>query len=248
MNFKDYFSRQASAYTKYRPHYPEALFAYLATLTVDHRVAWDCATGSGQAALGLTDYFEEIIATDASEKQIANAIEHSRITYLLAAAEETEIEADSLDLIVVAQALHWFDLDRFYAEVRRVSKPGGVLAAWSYSLLRLTPALDSVLDNFYTEVIGPFWPPERKLVDNKYQSIPFPFEELEAPQFEMKAKWNLAHLLGYLATWSSVQKFKEMYNTDPIEIIIKDLRRAWGRRQDEKKILWPINMRVGRIH
>jgi SAM-dependent methyltransferase len=247
MSYKDYFSKQAAEYTKYRPHYPAALFEYLATLVYSRQKAWDCATGSGQAALGLTDYFEEIIATDASEKQIANAVKHSRITYFMAAAEETEIEADSFDLVVVAQALHWFDLDRFYAEARRVSKPGGVLAAWSYSLLRLTPALDSVLDKFYTEVVGPFWPPERKLVDDKYQSIPFPFEKLEAPQFKLEAKWNLTHLLGYLGTWSSVQKFKDKHNSDPIELVIKDLREAWGRPQDEKQVQWPVNMRVGRI-
>jgi len=139
MNFKDYFSKQASEYTRYRPHYPAAIFAYLATLTVDHQLAWDCATGSGQAALGLANHFEKIIATDASDKQIANATAHDRITYMVAAAEKTEIASRSVDLIVVAQALHWFHLEKFYAEVRRVSKSGGVLAVWSYSLLRITP-------------------------------------------------------------------------------------------------------------
>ncbi len=246
MNFKDYFSKQASEYTRYRPHYPEALFEYLATLVSSRQRAWDCATGSGQAALGLTPYFEEIIATDASEKQIANVFEHQKITYLIAPAEKTEIESDSVDLIVVAQALHWFELDRFYAEVRRVLQKGGVLAVWSYSLLRISSAIDRVLDQFYTNVVGPFWPPERKLVDDKYQSIPFPFEELVAPLFKMEARWNLDRLVGYLGTWSSVQKFKDKHNTDPIEIVIRDLRRAWGRPEDEKEIHWPINMRVGR--
>ena len=176
MNFKDYFSNQASEYTRYRPHYPEALFEYLATLTIDHQLAWDCATGSGQAALGLADYFDEIVATDASTKQIANAIEHEKITYIVAPAEKTEIVSGSVDLIVVAQALHWFDLDKFYAEVRRVSKSAGVLAVWSYSLLRVTPAIDRLIDKFYTGVVGPFWPTERKFVDDKYQSIIFPFQ------------------------------------------------------------------------
>jgi ubiquinone/menaquinone biosynthesis C-methylase UbiE len=248
MNFKDYFSKQASAYTKYRPHYPEALFEYLATLVFSHQRAWDCATGSGQAALGLTPYFEEIIATDASEKQIANVFEHKKITYRIAPAEKTGIESHSVDLIVVAQALHWFELDRFYTEARRVLQEGGVLAVWSYSLLRISSAIDRVLDHFYTKVVGPFWPPERKLVDDKYQSISFPFEELAAPPFKMETRWNLNRLVGYLGTWSSVQKFKDKRDTDPIEVVIGDLRRAWGRPEDEKGIHWPIHMRIGRIN
>ena len=247
MNFKDYFSKQASEYTRYRPHYPEALFEYLGKLVSSRRRAWDCATGSGQAAIGLTPYFEEIIATDASDEQIANAVAHDRITYVVVPAEKTEITSGSVDLIAVAQALHWFDFDRFYAEVRRVLKEGGVLAAWSYSLLRISSAIDRVLDHFYTNVVGPFWPPERKLVDDKYQSIPFPFEELVAPLFKMETRWNLDRLVGYLGTWSSVQKFKDKHNTDPIEIVIRDLRRAWGRPEDEKEINWPIHMRVGRV-
>ena len=247
MNFKDYFSKQASEYTRYRPHYPAPLFEYLAELVIDHQLAWDCATGSGQAALGLVKYFEKIIASDASDEQIANAVAHDRITYVVAPAEKTEITSGSVDLIVVAQALHWFDLDRFYAEVRRVSQEGGVLAVWSYSLLRISSAIDRVLDHFYTNVVGPFWPPERKLVDDKYQSISFPFEELVAPLFKMEARWNLDRLVGYLGTWSSVQNFKDKHNTDPIEVVIRDLRRAWGRPEDEKEINWPIHMRVGRV-
>ncbi|MGD8878606.1 MAG: class I SAM-dependent methyltransferase [Syntrophobacterales bacterium] len=247
MNFKDHFSKQASAYTKHRPHYPAPLFEYLAEQVLDHQIAWDCATGSGQAALGLAHYFEKVIATDASDEQIANAVAHDRITYAVAPAEKTEITSGSVDLIAVAQALHWFDFDGFYAEVRRVLKEGGVIAAWSYSLLRISSAIDRVLDQFYADVIGPFWPPERKLVDDKYQSIPFPFEELVAPQFKMETRWNLDRLVGYLGTWSSVQKFKDKHNTDPIEVVIRDLRRAWGSSEDEKEIHWPIHMRIGRV-
>ena len=248
MDFKDYFSKQASAYIRYRPHYPAQLFEYLAELALDHQLAWDCATGSGQAALGLAHYFEKVIATDASEEQIANAVAHDRISYVVAPAEKTEITSGSVDLIVVAQALHWFDFDKFYAEVRRVLKEGGVLAVWSYSLLRISSAIDRVLARFYTNVVGPFWPPERKLVDDKYQSIPFPFEELVAPLFKMEVNWNLDSLVGYLGTWSSVQKFKDKYNTDPLEIVMRDVLRAWGRPEDEREIHWPIHMRVGRVN
>jgi ubiquinone/menaquinone biosynthesis C-methylase UbiE len=195
----------------------------------------------------LTPYFEQVIATDASEKQIANAIEHSKITYLVAPAEKTSIESASLDLIVVAQALHWFDFGRFYAEVRRVSKPGGVLAAWSYSLLRIAPEIDLVLDKFYTDVVGSFWPRERKLVNDRYQSIIFPFGELDAPQFKMEAEWSLEHLIGYLGTWSAVQRYKEKHKSDPVEAFAEDLKLLWGQPQDERRVHWPINMRVGRV-
>jgi SAM-dependent methyltransferase len=247
MNFKDYFSKQASAYTRYRPHYPAPLFAYLAELTIDHQLAWDCATGSGQAARGLTNYFEKIIATDASDNQIANATAHERITYMVAAAERTEIASESVDLIVVAQALHWFDLDKFYAEVRRVSKSAGVLAVWSYSLFRITPAIDRLVDKFYTDELGPFWPAERKFVDDKYQSIIFPFQELSTPSFKMEARWDSNQLIGYLKTWSAVQRFKEKHKTDPVEAFAQDLSWEWGRPEEEKQILWQINLRVGRV-
>ncbi|MEJ2363527.1 MAG: class I SAM-dependent methyltransferase [Deltaproteobacteria bacterium] len=247
MNFKDFFSTQASEYTRYRPHYPAALFKYLAELTTDHQLAWDCATGNGQAALGLTNYFEKVIATDASPKQIANATTHERITYIVAPAEGTEIISGSVDLIVVAQALHWFNFDKFYAEARRVSKPGGVLAVWSYSLLRITPAIDRLVDKFYTEVVGPFWPAERKFVDHKYQSISFPFEESTSPTFNMEVNWSIEHLLGYIGTWSSVLKFKEQNKADPLEDFARDLKKIWGRPEAERMIRWPINMRVGRV-
>jgi SAM-dependent methyltransferase len=247
MAFKDYFSKLAAEYTHYRPHYPAALFEYLASVVASRKRAWDCATGNGQAALGLAQYFESIIATDASEKQIRNATEHDRITYAVAPAEKTAIENNSLDLIVVAQALHWFALDKFYAEARRVLKPGGLIAAWSYSLLRISPPIDIHIDKFYTDIVGPFWPPERKLVDDRYRSIPFPFAEMSAPQFSMEAKWSLEHLIGYLGTWSSVLKFSNKHGTDPIDLVIKDLRQAWGRPEQEKQIHWPIHIRVGRV-
>jgi SAM-dependent methyltransferase len=248
MNFKDHFSKQASEYTRYRPHYPGPLFQYLAELTIEHQLAWDCATGSGQAALGLTPYFDEIIATDASEKQITNAIAHNKITYLVSPAERTEIDSNAIDLIVVAQALHWFDLDKFYGEVKRVLKAGGVIAAWSYGLLRISPPVDELLDKFYVDVVGPFWPPERKLVDDGYRSIPFPFQEFSSPAFSMEANWSLDHLLGYIGTWSSVQKFKEQNNANPLKGFARDLKQVWGRLEDEKQVRWPINMRVGRVH
>lgn len=214
---------------------------------MDHQLAWDCATGSGQAGLGLVDYFEKIVATDASAKQIANAAKHDKISYSVAPAEKTKIASGSVDLIVVAQALHWLDLDKFYGEVRRVSKPSGVLAVWSYSLLRINPAIDKLVDKFYTDVVGPFWPAERKFVDEKYESIAFPFQEFTSPAFNMEAKWSFEHLVGYIGTWSSVQKFREQNKADPLEGFARDLKQVWGRLEEKKRIRWPINMRVGRV-
>ena len=247
MRFKDYFSKQASQYTKYRPRYPAALFEYVAGLTNGHERAWDCATGSCQAALGLTTYFGHIIATDASEKQIANATPHTKISYAVARAEKTEIKSNSIDLTVVAQAVHWFNLDEFYSEVSRVSTSGGVIAVWCYSLLRISPAMDRMLDYFYTDMVGPFWPPERKLVDDKYQSIPFPFQELRAPLFKMEAEWSLEHLLGYLGTWSSVQRYVDMNKANPLKGFEKDLKLVWGQPEDKRRVHWPIHLRVGRV-
>jgi SAM-dependent methyltransferase len=247
MRFKDHFSKQSPNYSRYRPSYPTALFEYLAGLTAVKERAWDCATGNGQAALGLVPFYEEVIATDASEQQIANAIRHKNICYAVAIAEKTELQSSSIDLVVVAQAIHWFDLKRFYAEVKRLLKPQGAIAVWSYSLLRISPRVDRLLDEFYTDIVGPFWPPERKLVDDKYRSLPFPFRQLPAPHFNMEARWKLEHLIGYLGTWSSVQRYKQKYNDDPIGEIGGELRAAWGGQKRERRIIWPIYMRVGRV-
>src|SRR5262249_11566853 len=157
--FKDHFSKHATDYAKFRPRYPQKLFDYLGSITPSRQLAWDCGTGSGQAAVGLASVFDRVIATDASEKQIANAQSHDRVEYRVAAAENSGIESETLDLVMVAQALHWFDLDRFYAEVRLVLKDKGVFAASAYNLLHITPAIDEVVSRYYYDVVGPFWPP-----------------------------------------------------------------------------------------
>src|SRR5437867_9645499 len=166
MTFKDHFSRQAADYAKFRPGYPQELFQYVGSVAPSRQLAWDCGTGNGQAAVGLASVFDRVIATDASEKQITNAEPHQRVDYRVAPAENSGIKSETIDLIMVAQALHWFDLDRFYAEARRVLKPNGVLAASAYNLLHIEPAIDEVINRYYYDVVGPFWPPERKLVEN----------------------------------------------------------------------------------
>lgn len=246
MSFKDHFSRQSFDYSRYRPHYPTALFNYLVAQTTNHQRAWDCGTGSGQAAIALALFFREVIATDPSPQQIAHAVAHDRLRYVVAPAEDSGLDNDSVDLITVAQALHWFDLDRFYTEARRVLRPGGALAVWCYGLTRISPAVDRILERFYSDTLGPFWPPERRLVEEGYRGLPFPFPELKPPGFEMVAKWKLAHLLNYLSTWSAVQRYREQHHGDPLDSISSELSYAWGKPETVLPVRWPISLRLGR--
>lgn len=247
MRFKDHFSGHAEAYTRFRPHYPAALFEFLASLPEGRRAAWDCGAGNGQAAVRLAGFFDEVLASDASARQIAQAQPHPRVRYFVAPAEQTGIEAGSVDLVVVAQALHWFDFERFYREVRRVAKPGAALAVWCYGLMNTTPRADELIERLYADIVGPYWPAERDLVESRYQTIPFPFQDLPAPRFEMRAEWDLDSLLGYLGTWSAVQRYRERHDTDPLAQILPELRAAWGAPEDIRKVTWPLHLRVGKI-
>ena len=244
MSSKDHFSKQAADYAKFRPRYPHEMFEYLGSLAPRRQLAWDCGTGNGQAAVGLTTVFDRVSATDASEKQIANAQSHERIEYRVTRAEKSDIESASIDLIMVAQALHWFDLDRFYDEVRRVLKKNSVLAASAYNLLHVKPAIDELINRYYYEVVGPFWPPERVLIE-KFEELPLPFSEIQTPSFEMIAQWNPEHLLGYLRSWSATQRFIAANKHDPLEAIADDLRAAWGDPGQMRKVVWPLILRVG---
>jgi len=246
MSFADHFSAQAAPYRRYRPHYPAALFAYLADSVTRRQRAWDCGTGSGQAAQALARYFATVFASDASAAQIAHAIRHERVHYRVAPAEDSGLTAASVDLITVAQALHWFDLARFYAEVERVLRPAGVLAVWCYGLLRVTPTIDSILTVFYRETVGPFWPPQRRWVDNGYRDLPLPFAERSTPAFAITAQWNLPDLLGYLGTWSAVQRYRDCHRTDPVAALCKALAPAWGEPANRYPVQWPIQLRLGR--
>ncbi len=244
MTFKDHFSKQAADYAKFRPGYPQELFDYLGSIAPSRHLAWDCGTGNGQAAVALASVFARVIATDASEKQISEAQPHERVEYRVALSENSGIQSGTIDLIMVAQALHWFDLDRFYREVRRVLKNNGVFAASAYNLLRVEPAIDEVVNRYYYEVVGLFWPPERKRVE-QFADLPFPFHKVDAPKFEMTAQWNLDDLLGYLQTWSSTQRFIAAKASDPLEQIMDELRSAWGNTKQTRHVLWPLTLRVG---
>ena len=221
------------------------MFEYLGTITPTRQLAWDCATGNGQAAVGLASVFDRVIATDASEKQIANAEQRDRVEYRVAPAEESGLESNSIDLIMVAQALHWFDLERFYDEVRRVLKPNGALAASAYRFFHITPEIDELVNHRYHDgVVGPFWPPERALIQ-KFEALPFPFPEIDVPRFEMTAEWNLDQLIGYLRSWSATQRFVATTGRNPLDEIGGDVEKAWGERQKTKRIVWPVTLRVG---
>ncbi len=247
MDFKDHFSTQSADYAKYRPHYPEELFEYLASISPARKVAWDCGTGNGQAALGLAPYFDLVIATDPSDKQIRHAAPHERIRYVVAPAEQTEILPQTVDLITVAQALHWFDFERFHAEIRRVAQPGAMIAAWMYNLLYTEPAVSKIINEYYFDIVGPYWPAERKHIESEYRTIPFPFAEVQAPAFKLAAHWTLAELLGYLYTWSATQRYLAQHGAQPLEKIANKLAAAWGDSATAKRMQWPLFLRVGRV-
>jgi SAM-dependent methyltransferase len=246
VSFKDHFSGQATAYAKFRPTYPRQLFKYISTLSPDHEVALDCATGNGQAAVALAEFFKSVIAVDASAQQVGNAERHERVAYRVAPAEATGLTAQSCAAITVAQALHWLPLELFYSEVRRLLKPGGVLAVWAYNYLRITPKIDAVVMHFHDEIVGPYWPPERKLVGRGYLDLAFPFQELAVPSFHIEARWSLQHLLGYLRTWSASQRYLAANGRDPVDSIVEELKTAWGKWNAERCAIWPLTTRIGR--
>jgi len=245
--FKDHFSDRSGNYLRYRPSYPDALFAFLAEISPTRRRVWDCATGSGQAAQGLATHFERVIATDASAAQIGSAVPAANVDYRVAPAEASGLPDHSVDLVTVAQALHWLDLERFYDEVRRALEPGGLLAAWSYNLLRTDPAIDAQVDAFYSHTVGPYWPPERRWIENGYCDLPFPFPELDTPPFAMTAQWRLEQLLGYLGTWSATKRYRSERGTDPLETVRPGVRAAWGDPAQTRIFYWPLALRIGAL-
>jgi SAM-dependent methyltransferase len=246
MSFKDHFSTQAADYARFRPRYPDELFAFVGKTAPANELAWDCATGSGQAAVGLARSFQHVIATDASASQIKNAEAHSRVTYRVATAESSGLEAGSCDAITVAQALHWFEFDSFVREAKRVLKNDGVLVVSSYLFLHATPQIDAIVNRYYHDIVGPYWPPERVLVERGLREFSFPFEEIAAPELRITMDWTLADVVGYLQTWSATQRYLAANGSNPLSLIESDLRAAWGDPASRRPVSWPLEVRAFR--
>ena len=246
MSYVELFSGHAGQYAAARPRYPPALYEWLAELAPRRQLAWDCATGSGQAAQDLVRHFARVIATDASAAQLAQAEPHPRIVYRQAPAEASGLAPASADLITVAQALHWLDLPAFFEEAARVIAAGGVFAAWTYSLAHVAPAIDAQVERLYRMTLDGYWPERRILVDERYRSIELPFPELPAPRFEITADWTLDQFAAYLRTWSAVQRFIADRHRDPVDELAYTLRPLWGEPHERRTVRWPLSVRAGR--
>jgi SAM-dependent methyltransferase len=240
----DHFSAVAAQYAESRPSYPAELAAFLAGLAPARSLAWDCATGNGQAAVLLAEYFDRVAATDLSESQLQHATPHPRVEYRRGREFESGLAEASCDLVTVAQAAHWFDLSAFYDEVRRVLKPGGVLAIWGYARIFVNPEIDRVLRWFEYERVGQYWPPGRELARDEYRGLPFPFPRLDAPAFTIERSWTCADMLGMLSSTSAAAKCCEIEGHDPVADVAPKLEPLWG--PERRTVRWPIHMLVGR--
>jgi SAM-dependent methyltransferase len=244
---KDNFSKQSDHYFLYRPTYPVELVEYISSLCSEHNCVWDCGTGNGQLANVLSQFFNKVYATDLSKKQIDNAIKKENIFYKVESVEQTFFEDNQFDLITVAQALHWFDFKKFYKEVNRTLKPNGIFATIGYSLIKISQDIDEIINNFYSHIIGKYWDIERKLVDQEYKTIPFPFNEIKIDKsFSIKNIWSLENLEGYLNSWSGVQNFIKDKNYNPVNHVIDEIKKVTNENQ-QMNIEFPIFMKIGKV-
>lgn len=244
---KDNFSTKSDNYAKYRPTYPKAFFDYLESILPNKQNAWDCGTGNGQVAFALSKLFKQVYATDISQPQIDNAPSAENISYSVQPAENTNFEDDFFDLIIVAQAIHWFDFDRFYTEARRTAKDDALICAVGYGKLQISKEIDAIISAFYQNVIGKYWDKERKYIDENYQTIPFPFEEIEVPKFANQFEWTLEHLIGYLNTWSGVKHFIAQNGYNPIDSLQSEIEKHW-KSGEIKTVGFPLLLRLGHIN
>ena len=246
MNFKDHFSKHSDLYAQARPGYPDELFHYLASLTPARSLAWDCGTGNGQAAVSLSSCFKKVIATDASEAQIKNAKPGEGIEYKVAPSENSGIESGTVDLVTAAAAVHWFDHEKFYAEVKRVLKPAGIIAVWTYTHTEVNKEVDEVVTELEWEFLKNYWPSETQFVMKRYETLPFPFEPIASPPFKSITQWNLHRLCAYLESWSATQRYIKAHGENPVIKILPSLQKAWGDPADVKTVSWELAMRLGR--
>lgn len=245
LNFKDNFSKHAEVYARFRPDYPIALFEFLQSITKQFDFAWDCGTGNGQCALQLANYFNAVYATDPSEDQIKNAVQHPKILYKVEKAEKPDLKDGSVDLITVATALHWFNFEEFYAEAKRVLKCDGIIAAWAYGIPSVSPEIDRVTNHFHYEILEDYWQPENRLIDKKYATIPFPFPQIETPLFKIEKQVSLNELIGHFSSWSAVQRFINVNHKNPLIELEEQLLEVWGKMPTKKKVTWELYLKIG---
>jgi len=245
----DLFSKQSDDYARFRPTYPEALFDALFAQVADFDCAWDCATGNGQAAISLAKRFRRVVATDLSEAQIQNAKPHERVEYRCESCEKTSLADQSVSLITIAQAAHWFRFDEFYREVSRVLKPGGVIALFGYHFATSElPEVDLRVEAFAKETLGPYWKPQNRILWNGYREIPFPFEEIEFPKIDLSVEMSLEGLVGYISSWSATQLYREQTGQDPIPPFRDSLQALWGDGRKTLRLNWELVGRIGRFN
>lgn len=245
--FPDHFSSVAAGYAAHRPRYPDELLEFLASIAPRRDAAWDAGCGSGQLSVALASRFRRVVATDASAEQIGSAEAHPSVEYRCARAEASGLPDGSVDLVVAAQAAHWFDRPAFYAEARRVARRGAAIALATYAWPSGGADVDPSIDRFYSGPLGSHWPPERKHTEDGYRSIEFPFEEIRPPALELRAEWDLDGLLGYVETWSAVLSLQRAEGRRRIEEFREELARAWGPPRKVRTIRWPLSVRAGRI-
>ena len=244
--FEDHFSGHSQKYAQSRPRYPDEIYTYLASLAPGRALAWDCGTGSGQAAIGLTTHFDRVYATDASAEQISHAYPHEKVSYHAEPAEHVSLHDSSVDLVTIAVAIHWFDFEEFYREVKRVLKPDGIIAAWTYNAVEISPEIDVLIWQYYRDIVCGYWPERIRYIEERYETIPFPFEEIIPPKFVMQIEWNLIQLAGFLDSWSATQRYKAQKGHHPLELIWDKLVAAWGAEKEARPIRWPLHFRIGR--
>lgn len=244
MSFQDLFSAHAVTYQKYRPSYPPELFSFLSSLTPGHELARDCGTGNGQAAVMLADHFDTVYATDPGEQQIANAVPHEKVMYKAEPAETSSLGDQSVDIVTAAQALHWFDFEKFYAEVNRVLKPGGIMAAWAYGVPRVSADIDALVDDLHDHILNDYWQEENRMIDKGYTTIPFPFAEICAPDFYIKKEMEREELLGHLSSWSATQKYIKAKGIDPVNDLRSRMESVWT--DGSREVIWKLILKVGR--
>ncbi len=244
----DLFSAQAKLYKKYRPHYPGEFYNEILGLVKNRSCCWDCGTGNGQVAQYMAGHFKKVYATDISETQLKQAEQRPNIVYKKERSEATSFEDNSFNLITVAQAIHWFDFKPFYREVRRTAKNNGVIAIWGYGLLTIDNSCDEIIEHFYRETIGPYWNEQRRHIDSKYETIDFPFDEIKLSKpYQIETQMNLSQLEGYFNSWSSVQNYKKKNKENPVDDLIKELRKYWGNQSSAKTITFPIFTKIGMV-